>query len=120
MRHALAVRLVQRIGNLDGVLQYLLQRQRAFHESLREGLAFQIFHHEEIDSVLLANVEESADVRMIQAGDDASFALESLTQFSSVSEMTRKNLNGDNSAEASITGLVNFAHSARTDRGEDF
>ena len=41
MGDAFAMRLVQRIGNLDGVLQYLLDRQRAFLQSLRERLAFE-------------------------------------------------------------------------------
>ena len=32
MRDAFAVRLVQRVRDLDGVLQHLLQRQRAFRK----------------------------------------------------------------------------------------
>ena len=34
VRDALAMRLVQRVGDLDGVLQDLLNRQRAFHQTL--------------------------------------------------------------------------------------
>ena len=70
VRDAFAVRLVQRVGDLDGVLQYLLDRQRTFLQALRERLAFEIFHHQKINSVLMADVEERADVRMVQAGND--------------------------------------------------
>ena len=120
MRDAFAVSLVQRVGNLDGVLQHLLHRQRTFLQPLRERLAFEIFHHQKINSVLMADVVEGADVRMIQAGDRFCFALESLAQFGTISKMRRQNFDGDDSIEAGIAGFVNFAHSARTDSGEDF
>ena len=90
MRHAFAVRLVQRVGNLDGVLQHLLQRQRTFQQPLRERLAFEILHHQKINSVLMADVVERADVRMIQAGDGFCFAVESLTQFGTICKMRRQ------------------------------
>ena len=120
MRDALAMRLIQRVGNFDRVLQHLLDRQRTFHQAMREGLAFQILHHQEIDIVLMAGVVERADVGMIQAGDGFCFAVEALAQFRAVGEMSGKNLDGDDAVEARIAGLVHLAHSARTDCGENF
>src|ERR1700674_473947 len=120
MRHAFAVGLVERVGNLDGVLQDLLQRQRTFQQTLRERLAFEIFHYQIIDTVLLADVEESADVGMIQAGNGASFALESLAQLGTIRKMRRQNLNCNDSVEPRVPGAVYLAHSSRTDSGEDF
>ena len=120
VRHALAVRLVQRVGNLDGVLQHLLDRQRTFLQSLRERLAFQILHHQIIDSVLMSCIVKRADMRMIQAGNRLRFALEAFAQVSAVGEMSGKNLDGDDSIEARIAGLVHLAHSTRTNSGEDF
>ena len=115
-----AMRLVERVGNLDGVLQHLFQRQRTFQQPLRQRLAFEIFHHQEINAVLLADVVERADVRMIQAGDGLRFALEPLAQFGTICKMRRQNLDGDNSIEAGIAGFVDLAHATRTDSGEDF
>ncbi len=43
---ALAVRVVERVGNLNGVLQHLLRRQRSFQEPVRQRLAFQKLHHQ--------------------------------------------------------------------------
>ena len=91
-----------------------------FTQALREGLAFEIFHHQEIDVVLMAGVVEGADVRMVQAGDGFCFAVEALAQFGAVGEMSGKNLDGDDAIEARIAGLVHFAHSARADRGDNF
>ena len=68
----------------------------------------------------MAGVVERADVGMIQAGDGFCFALEALAQFSAVCEMRGQNFDGDDSIEARIAGFVHLAHSARTDRGENF
>jgi hypothetical protein len=57
---------------------------------------------------------------MIQAGDGFCFTLESFAQFSAVGEMSRKNLDGNNSIETGIAGFVNLAHPARAGSGEDF
>ena len=57
---------------------------------------------------------------VIQAGDGFCFALESLAQFRAVGEMSRKNFDRDNAIEARVARFIHFAHSARTDRGENF
>ena len=89
-------------------------------QPLRERLALQIFHHQIIISILLTDVVEDADVRMIQAGDGLCFALESLAQFGTISKMRRQNFYCDDSIESGIAGFINLAHSARTYSGEDF
>jgi hypothetical protein len=116
----LAVRLVQRVGNLDGELQYLLYRQRTFLQPLRQRLAFQILHYEEINSVLMADVVEDADVWMIQAGDGLCFALKSLAQLGTIGKMRRQNFDGNNAIQTRIPGFINLAYSARTNSGKDF
>ena len=117
---ALAMRLVERVGNFYRVLQDLLDRQRTFLQSLRERFAFQVFHHQKINFVLMSCVVERADVGMIQAGDGFCFAVESLAQIRAVGEMSGQNFYRDNSVEAGIAGPVHLAHSARTDSGENF
>ena len=42
---------------------------------LGQRLAFQVLHHQEVRPVVVTNLEEGADVRMAQRGDDAGFAL---------------------------------------------
>ena len=120
MRDASSVRLVQRVGDFDRILQHLLNRQRAFHQALRQCLPLDIFHHQKICVVLMAGIVERADVRMIQAGNGFRFALEALAQFRAFREMRRQNFDRDNSVEARIAGFVYFAHAARANRREDF
>ncbi len=48
MHHAVAVRLVERVGHLDGHVERLIQRQRPLHEPLGERLAVEVLHHQEM------------------------------------------------------------------------
>ena len=65
MHDALPVRLVEGVRNLDRNLQRFIQRQRALLQPRRERLPFEILHHEVIGAVLLADIVEHADVRVI-------------------------------------------------------
>ena len=65
-----AVRLVERVRDLNRERQGLVERHRAFpSQPVRERLAFEILHHQEVDAILVADVVQRADVRMIQRGD---------------------------------------------------
>jgi hypothetical protein len=68
----------------------------------------------------MPNVVESADVRVIQTGNCFGFALETLVQFSTIDKKRGENFDGDNSVQTVIASLVNSAHSARANGGEDF
>jgi hypothetical protein len=57
---------------------------------------------------------------MVQAGDGFCFALESLAQFRAIGEVSGQNFDRNNSIEARVAGFINFSHSARTNRGENF
>ena len=48
------------------------------------------------------------------------FALKSFAQFRAVREMRGQNFYRDNTIEARVAGFIHFAHSARTNRGENF
>ena len=80
MDDPLPVRLVQRIRDLDGDLERLIQRQRALLQPLGQRVALQILHDQEVDPVLLADVMQSANVRVVQAGDGLGLALEPLLE----------------------------------------
>jgi hypothetical protein len=61
------VRLVERVADVDGDLQGLVRIERAATgQAFGDGLAFEIFQDEEVDAVLMSDVEQRADVRMIE------------------------------------------------------
>ncbi len=66
MSNAVAMGPFERVSDLDGVTQCVIDRQRAFLEPIRERLAFQVLHHQVIGAVLMADVVKRADVRMVQ------------------------------------------------------
>jgi hypothetical protein len=96
------------------------QRERALRQPISEGLAFEVLHDEERGAALLPDVIQRADVGMIELGDRSGFAVEALAELQVASETLGKNLDGDDAIEASVLGLVDFAHPARAQRGEDF
>ena len=57
-------------------------------------------------------------MRMIQRSNRAGFALESSAQILPRGDVFRQDLDGDRAVEASVAGLVDFAHSSSADRGE--
>src|SRR6266403_1454472 len=118
--HAVAVRFVQRIGNLAAEFKNLLERDRTLLQALRQRLAFETFHDEVVCSVLMANVVQHADVRVIQAGNGFGFALETLLANGIIRELRRQDLDGDRAVEPRVPRAENFAHSARAQRRHDF
>ena len=120
MRDARAMRVVQRARNLDGVSQRLADREGAVGDPIGQRLPLEILHHEEIDAILLADVVEDADVRMVQRRDDTRFPIEPLTELRIGRERRRKDFDGDRAIQAGVTRSVHFAHAARADGGLDF
>ena len=109
MRNSLAVRLVQRAGNLDRKPQRLIQRQRSLLQPLAQRLAIEVFHDEKIRVLLTADIVEHADVGMIHAGHGARFAFKPLAQFGVAREVRRQNSDGDRAVEPRVSRFVDFA-----------
>jgi hypothetical protein len=57
---------------------------------------------------------------MIQAGNGASFTLESFAQFGTIRKMRWQNLDGDDSVKPRIASAINLTHPAGAYAGEDF
>ena len=75
---AFGVRGFERVGDLDAEIEKLLGLERAAFDAMLERFAFEQLHGDERLAIVLANFVNRADVRMIQAGGGARFALESL------------------------------------------
>ncbi len=57
------------VGDLDRELQNLIRREGPLREAVSQCLAFQVLHHQVVDSILVTDVVERADVRMAEAGN---------------------------------------------------
>ena len=61
-----AVRHVERVGELNGHIQQLLQRERPAGNKVLECRAVEMFHHDEDAAGVFADVVDGADAGMIQ------------------------------------------------------
>ena len=120
MRDSLTVRLIERVGDLNRVLECLIERKCTFLQSRRERLPLQVLHDEVVDAILLADIVECADVWMIQRRDGTSFPLESLAQIRIGRDMRGQNLDRDCAIEARVARFVDFAHPAGPEWRLDF
>lgn len=80
MHHTMPVSLVERAGNLDGTSKRLVQWKRAFLQPRGDGFTLQILHHQIIDTVILADIVQRANVWMAQARNGLRLALEPLAR----------------------------------------
>ncbi len=109
------VRLVEGIGDLDGVVERLGEREPAPFQPLLERLALDVLDDQVVNVVLHADVVERADVRMVQARDDARFTLEPLPAVRIVRQMFRQCLDRDRAVQARIDSAIHLAHAACAD-----
>ena len=78
MHQPAPMRVIERIGQFGGVAQDIGRRQRPAHEPLSQRLALEILHDEKADAVVLADVVEVADVRMVERRHGPGLAFEAL------------------------------------------
>jgi hypothetical protein len=120
MSKAVLVRLVQRIGDLDGDLQCLIHRHRSFFQPLGERLPFQKFHHQEVSSVFRPDIENRTYIWVTQAGQRSGFALETRFEFGILGDMAGKNFDGDETVQPCVSRFVDLSEPARPSSLYDF
>ena len=79
---------------------------------LLQRRALQILHGDEGAAVLLADVVNRADVRVIQGGRGSGLALESIQRLRVASEFVGQELERDKAMEPRVLRLVDHAHPA--------
>jgi hypothetical protein len=119
MHDALAVRLVERVGNLAAVAQRLLERQRALAEPVDERLSLEVLHDEIVGLTLASDVVQRADVRMRELRNGLCLPLKALGDLRRGREMLRQDLHGDRAVEACVLRPVHLSHPPRPKRRED-
>ncbi len=114
-----AMRCLQRIGNLDGQLEQRVQRQRSRADPLLQRRPLEILHHDERPPVLLADVVDRADIRVIQRGGRPRFAREPGQRCWILRELRRDELERHRAVQPRVFGLVDDAHAAAGQPGDD-
>src|SRR5439155_12077752 len=102
----------QSIEYLDAKIQEFVRRDGPFLDSLLQGLALQALHDDEGAAILVADVENRADVRVIQGGSGARLPLEPAERLRISRDFLGQKLEGHEPVQANVFGLVDHAHSA--------
>ena len=100
------------LGDIDGEYQQTLQLERPPLDAVLQGVAFEELHCDIGSAVLVANVVEDADVRVIQSGSSPSLLLKTAGSSRVVSDVVVQEFERDKAAEADVFGLVNHTHAA--------
>ena len=84
------MRGVQRVGDLDAHVEQRVEAQRTGGEPVLQRRALQILHDDERSPVLLADVVDGADVRMVQRRRGPRFARETAQRLGITGETLRR------------------------------
>ena len=104
---------VQGVGELNGELEQQVVRERLPFDEVAQRHAFEQLHDDErLAPVVLVDVVDGADVRMIQRGGGPRFAVESLQRVRLGDERLGQELQGNHPREPRVLGLEHDAHAA--------
>jgi hypothetical protein len=110
----------QPLGHLHGELDRLACGKRAVLEPLAQRLPFEELHDGVRGGAVPPEVVDGKDVRMRELGDRARLALEACERLGVVGQLGGEDLDRDVAIEFRVARLVDLAHAAGPERGEDF
>ena len=119
MHDAQPMRRIERSHDLVGIGQCLRERNRAALEARGQGLAFQVFHDEEGDAVLVADIVDRTDVRMDESSDRLRLAVEACPKLRIASEGRRQNFHRNCPMEARVGRQIHLSHAPGSKRALD-
>src|SRR5271163_1102365 len=106
------MRGIQRIRDLDGEGQNQLRLHRTPRYAMLQRQPIEKLHSDEGLSLLVINLMDRADVRMIQCGGSFSFALKTGKCLRVFGHVVGQELEGNKAAELYVLGFVHHAHTA--------
>lgn len=111
MNDAARVRRVQRLGERDRVIDERQDRERTGRQHLVQRRAREQLHHEIGTPVGRADIEERADVRVIEGRNGAPLALEPREGVRRL-RRRRENLDRNLAAQSRVGPSIDLAHAA--------
>jgi len=110
MNDSRPMRVVQPVGDLDAVFESFAERKRSLGKPLGKRFPIDVLHHEVVDTVLLADVEQSTDVRVVQLRDRFGLTPEALFSFEIPGKMLGKDFDRDGALETRVLGSIDLPH----------
>ena len=112
MDDAPAVGRVEGARRLDREVHGLRQRDRTALDEALHGLARAQLHHDERAALVLLDVVDDADVRVVERGGEARLALEAREHGRIRRQRGRQELERDVAIEVQVVGAIHDSHPA--------
>ena len=112
MHHPTRVRGIERVHNLDGQVEQLIQLHRPRLNEFPKLLSLQVLHHQKRLAGGFVEIVQRADIRVIECGDRPRLTLETLDRYGVAGQRLGHELQRDGAAQAYVFGLVHNAHAA--------
>ena len=119
MNHPRLVRGLQRLGDLLGNRQRLIQWDRPLRDPIGQGRAFHQLQHERPRPLGFLDAVDGGDVGVVEAGEDLRLPRESGEAVRIAGEGVGEDLQRDLAAQLRVGGLPDLAHAAFTEEGGD-
>ena len=117
MNHPGFVRRLQRLGDLLGNPQRLVQRDWAFGNPVGQGRPFDQLQNERLGIVGRLDAVDRGNPRMVEAGEDVGFPLEASQPIRVSREGVGEDFQGDVAPELRVGGAIDLPHAAFADEG---
>src|SRR5579871_2072661 len=112
MNDILTVGCVQRVCHLDTERERSRDIDRLTSDGLAEGFPIEQLHHQKWMALRLTDVENRANIGMIDRRSSACLSLKTAERLRVSSHFRRQKLESHEAVQADVLGLVNHAHSA--------
>jgi hypothetical protein len=116
---ALGMSGIESVGDLDRVSEELIELDRAADDDVLEGGAIEKLHGDESFAGVFADVVNGADIRVVERGGGAGFALEALQRLGVVGDVFGEEFESYEAAKAGVFGFVHHAHAAADEFFDD-
>ena len=120
MDDAAFVRGFERVGDLTGDCQRIVQRQRSTGDQIRKRVTFDELEDDARRAGGLLESIDGGNVGMVERGKKLRLALESRLPIGIARDFLRKHLERDFALQRCIAGAVDLAHAAGAKGRDDF
>ena len=112
VHNSAGVSRIESVRNLDSQFEQLRGLERTALDHVLQGRAVQILHGDECLPVLLADVVDGADIRMVEGGSCLGFALKAAEGLRIFGDLIGQKLESDKTMQPGVLGLVDHTHTA--------
>jgi hypothetical protein len=112
MDDAFRVRGRERVGDCRGDREQTIAGKPPLRDLPIERMSFHQLHREEVDAIRVLDGIDRDDVRVVEGGDGARFALEACQTFRIASQIGGQDLERDVASELHAGGAIHLAHAA--------